>query len=391
MPVINRIADYAADMTAWRRHIHARPELLFETHETAAFVAEQLRTFGVDEIHEGVATSGVVAVIDGQGPGPTIGLRADMDALPITETRNLPYRSERPGKMHACGHDGHTAMLLGAARYLAETRNFSGRVALLFQPAEEGGGGGKVMVDEGVMERYDITRVFALHNWPGLDFGRIELTAGPTMASGDQFDIEIRGRGAHAAYPHNSTDPIAIAMTVAQAMQTIVARTVNPLTPAVVSITRIDAGTTYNVIPEVARLAGTVRTLDEEVRQDVARRIEGLATRIAEGFGATAEVYYSFGYPVTVNDADAAAFAAEVARDVCGDASVRDDRRAEMGAEDFSYMLNAVPGAYVFLGQGDSAGLHHPEYDFNDAVAPIGASYLARLVERAQPRQEVKA
>ncbi len=385
MPVINRIADFASDMKEWRQHLHAHPELLFETHETSAFVVERLKEFGVDEVATGIGRTGVVGVIKGQGEGPMIGLRADMDALPIQEVRDLPYKSKVDGKMHACGHDGHTTMLLGAARYLAETRNFAGSVALIFQPAEEGGGGGREMVEDGMMERFGIGRVFGMHNWPGLPLGKIEMTPGPTMAAADTFDIVIKGFGAHAAYPHDSVDPIVVGMAVGQAMQSIVARNVDPIDTAVVSITKFIAGTAHNVIAEEALLAGTVRTLREETRQDIAKKIKALAEGVAAAHGASAEVDYRFGYPVTINDPQEAAFAARVAEKLVGAENVDSERAAEMGAEDFSYMLQKVPGAYVFVGQGDTAGLHHPEYDFNDEAAPIGASLYARLVEEAQP------
>ena len=385
MPVLNRIAEFHDDMKAWRQHLHANPELLFETHETAAFVVDRLTEFGVDEIVTGIGRVGVVGVIKGQGDGPVIGLRADMDALPIQEVRDLPYKSKNAGKMHACGHDGHTTMLLGAAKYLAETRNFAGSVALIFQPAEEGGGGGREMVEDGLMDRFGITQVYGMHNWPGLETGTIAMTQGPTMAAADQFDIVVTGYGAHAAYPHLSTDPIMIGVQIAQAMQSIVSRNVDPLDAAVVSITQFHAGTAFNVIPEQATLCGTVRTLSEDVRQMVAKRITEIAENIAEGFGGKAAVNYKFGYPVTINNAEATDFAAGVAADVVGAARASTDRQAEMGAEDFSYMLNERPGAYVFVGQGDTAGLHHPEYDFNDEISPIGASYFARLVETAQP------
>ncbi|QHQ34988.1 M20 aminoacylase family protein [Algicella marina] len=386
MPVINRIAEFSDDMKAWRRHLHANPEILFETHETSAFVVEKLGEFGVDEVVTGLGRTGVVGLIRGQGDGPVVGLRADMDALPIQEVRDLPWKSKHDGRMHACGHDGHTTMLLGAARYLAETRNFSGTVALIFQPAEEGGGGGREMVEDGLMQRFGITRVFGMHNWPGLDVGRIEVTPGPTMAAADQFDIKIKGFGAHAAYPEKSVDPIVIGMSVGQAMQSIVSRNVGPLDTAVVSITKFIGGTAHNVIAEEATLSGTVRTLKESTRQEISKKIKELAEGIAAAHGGEAEVDYRFGYPVTDNDPAEAAFAAAVAERLVGEGNVDTARPPQMGAEDFSYMLQAVPGAYLFLGQGDTAGLHHPEYDFNDEASPYGASLYARLAEEALPR-----
>ncbi len=386
MPIINRIADFHDEMKAWRRHLHSIPELLYDTHETAAFVTERLQEFGVDEIVTGIGRTGVVGVIRGQGgDGEVIGLRADMDALPIQEAQDRPYKSTRPGKMHACGHDGHTTMLLGAAKYLAETRNFAGSVALIFQPAEEGGGGGKAMLDDGLMERFGIGQVYGLHNWPGLEVGCIETRPGPLMAAADQFEITLTGHGAHAAQPHASTDPVVVAAALVQALQSIVSRGVDPLEAAVVSVTQVHAGTAFNVIPETAWLCGTVRTLSGDVQAHIETRMGELAELIAGAYGAKAEVIYRRGYPVTVNDAAKTAFAAEVAADVVGAERVAAERAPEMGAEDFSFMLEARPGAYVYLGQGDSAGLHHPDYDFNDEISPIGASYFVRLVETAQP------
>ena len=385
MPVLNRIADFHNDMIEWRRHLHQTPELQFETAETAAFVAARLREFGVDAIHEGIAENGVVAVIEGQGPGPVIGLRADMDALPIQEARDLPHKSRVPGKMHACGHDGHTTMLLGAARYLAETRNFSGKVALIFQPAEEGGGGADVMVREGVLDRFGIERVFALHNWPGLEAGRIESNYGPTMAAADQFDVVIRGHGAHAAFPHASIDPIVVGAQIVQALQSIVSRNAPPGERVVVTVARFSAGTAHNVIPAEAELGGTVRSMNEDMRQEVARRFQAIVSGICAAYGAEAEIDYHFGYPVTENDPAQTDMAISAAAEVCGADRVSLDHMPSMGAEDFSYMLKARPGAYVYLGAGDIAGLHHPDYDFNDEISPVGASFFARLVETAQP------
>ena len=385
MPVINRIADFADDLTAWRRHLHQHPELQFDCHRTAAFVVAKLRAFGVDEIHEGIATSGVVAIINGQGPGPTIGLRADMDALPMTETTGAAYASTVPGKMHACGHDGHTTMLLGAARYLAETRNFAGRVALIFQPAEEGGGGAEVMVQGGVLDRFDIAQVYALHNSPGTPTGRFWTTPGPIMAAADTFHIDVQGKGGHGAYPHDCRDPVIAAVGIVQAIQTISSRSNRALDDLVISVTQIHTGTTDNVIPDTAYINGTVRTFDTAVQAMVIDRLEQIVAGQAESFGVQATLRFEKGYPPTVNNADKAAFAAGVAREIAGEAGVRDDAGPEMGAEDFSYMLNARPGAYLFIGNGDTAGLHHPAFDFDDAAAPVGASFFARLVERAQP------
>ncbi|MEM1235658.1 MAG: M20 aminoacylase family protein [Pseudomonadota bacterium] len=383
MPIVNRIADFAEDMKTWRRYLHQHPELGFECHETAAFVVERLKEFGVDEIHEGIATSGVVAIINGKGEGPVIGLRADMDALPIEETSGVEWASTVPGKMHACGHDGHTTMLLGAARYLAETRNFAGKVALIFQPAEEGGGGGDVMVKEGMMERFDIAEVYGIHNAPNFEEGMLYTTPGPIMAAVDTFHIDIKGKGGHGAMPHDTVDPVVAAVGMATAIQTIVSRNHYALQDLVISVTQIHAGTTDNVIPDTAYLNGTVRTFEKDVQAMVMKRLEEIVAGQAASYGVEAKLRYEIGYPATVNNAEKAAFAADVAGDVA--AQVEPNARREMGAEDFSYMLEARPGAYLFLGQGPSPVCHHPAYDFNDAIAPIGASFFARVVERAAP------
>ncbi|NVO55502.1 amidohydrolase [Rhodobacteraceae bacterium B1Z28] len=385
MPVVNRIADYAADMATWRQHLHTIPELEFECHETAAFVVERLREFGVDELHDGIAKTGIVAIINGHGEGPTIGLRADMDGLPIPEETGLDYASTNPGKMHACGHDGHTTMLLGAARYLAETRNFRGRVALIFQPAEENGGGAGVMVEEGIMDRFDISQVFALHNDPGNAEGAFYTTPGPIMAAVDTFHINIQGVGGHGAMPHQTRDPVMAACGIAQAIQTIVSRNHYAVEDLVVSVTQIHTGTIDNVIPDTAYLNGTVRTFDPQVQKMVMERMTQIVQGQAASYGVEADLDYEVGYPATINDAGKCAFAAEVAREISGDDRVVDTIGRDMGAEDFSYMLQARPGAYLFLGQGEGAGLHHPKYNFNDEIAPVGASFFARIVEKAQP------
>ncbi|MDE3240983.1 MAG: amidohydrolase [Paracoccaceae bacterium] len=385
MPVINRIADYADDMRGWRRHLHAHPELTFECHETAAFVAARLREFGVDEIHEGIAKTGIVAIVNGQGEGPTIGLRADMDALPITEATGADHASTVPGKMHACGHDGHTTMLLGAAKYLAETRRFAGRVVLIFQPAEEDGGGGQVMVNEGIMDRFGIAQVYGIHNAPNLPFGAFHTMPGPLMAAVDTATVTITGKGGHGAMPHETVDPLIAAVGMVQAVQTIVTRNAPALDEIVISVTQFHAGSASNIIPETAWFCATIRTFDPHLRALVKRRFHEIVAGHAAAYGVTAEVDYDWGYPATVNDADSTAFAAEVAREIAGATHVNDHSGREMGAEDFSYMLEARPGAYLFLGTGPGAGLHHPAYDFNDEAAPLGASFFARLVERAQP------
>ncbi len=385
MPVVNRIAGYADEMKTWRRHLHTMPELMFDCHKTAAFVAEKLRAFGVDEIHEGIAESGIVAIINGKGDGPTIGLRADMDALPMSEVMGLEYASKVDGMMHACGHDGHTTMLLGAAQYLAETRNFSGRVALIFQPAEEEGGGGNVMVQEGILDRFDVGEVYALHNAPGTPVGQFYTTMGPIMAAVDTFEVHIKGKGGHGAYPHECIDPIVAAVGMVQAIQTIVSRNHDGRQEIVISVTQIHAGTVNNVIPETAYINGTVRTFDKDVQALVQKRLPEVIAGQAASYGVEAEFSYEVGYPATINDPDRAAFAAEVAREIAGEAGVTTDAVPEMGAEDFSYLLNARPGAYLFVGNGETAGLHHPAYDFDDETAAYGASFFARLVERAQP------
>lgn len=383
MPVINRIAEFAEDMIAWRRHLHAHPELAFDCHETAAFVVARLRAFGVDEIHQGIATSGIVAIIEGQGAGPTLGLRADMDALPMQETTGLDYASTVGGRMHACGHDGHTTMLLGAARYLAETRKFAGRVALIFQPAEENGGGGGVMVDEGIMDRFAIREVYALHCAPGAPVGSFYTTPGPIMAAVDSFHIHIKGKGGHGAFPHETADPVVAAVGIASAIQTIVSRNTYAEDALVISVTQIHTGSADNIIPDTAYINGTVRTFDPKVQALVQRRLQAIVDGHAAAYAVKADLDYEIGYPATVNDAAKTAFAVDTAREVS--AHVTGDAMREMGAEDFSYMLNARPGAYLFLGIGEGATWHHPDFDFNDAAAPAGASFFARVVERALP------
>lgn len=385
MAIINRIGDLGPQMAEWRQHLHTIPELSFDCPKTSAFIRERLETIGVDEIHDGIAQTGIVAIIEGQSDGATIGLRADFDALPITEQTGVEYASTHPGKMHACGHDGHTAMLLGAAQYLTETRNFAGRAALIFQPAEEDGGGGEVMVQEGIMDRFDIGQVYAIHNAPGKDFGKFHTTAGPIMAAADTFHINVTGKGGHGARPFDCVDPVVAACGIVTALQTIVSRNHNTAGSLVISTTQIHTGTVENVIPETAYINGTVRTFDKEVQAMVVRRMEEIVAGQAAAYGCEAQLEFKYGYPPTVNDADKAAFAATVAAEVAGEAGVEDALPPVMGAEDFSYMLEARPGAYLMLGQGEGVGVHHPKYNFNDDIAPIGASFLARLVETAQP------
>ncbi|MBZ0130009.1 MAG: amidohydrolase [Rhodobacteraceae bacterium] len=385
MPIINRIGEFHDEMKGWRRHLHAYPELQYDCHQTAAFVAERLREFGVEEIHTGIAQTGIVAIINGQGDGPTIGLRADMDALPILEAGNAEHKSTITGKMHACGHDGHTTMLLGAAKYLAETRNFRGRVALIFQPAEEGGRGGLAMCDEGMMERFDIGEVYAIHNGPNMPEGHFMIRPGPFLAAPALFEIEVKGRGGHAALPHETIDPLPALVQIYQAIQTIPSRNINALDNVVISVTTMNAGTAFNVVPDDGRLTGTVRTMKTESHAIVEKRMAEICANTAAAFNATASLNYKAGFPATVNDPDKTRFAADVARQVAGAAAVDDDAPPLMGSEDFSYMLERRPGAYIFLGAGPGATLHHPEYDFNDDISTTGASYFVRLVEAAQP------
>jgi amidohydrolase len=389
MPILNRAAEMQAEIAEWRRHLHRNPELDFDVFRTAEFVSGKLRAFGCDEIATGIGRTGVVGLIRGrQGSGPTIGLRADMDALPITEVPGRPHGSVRPGAMHACGHDGHTAMLLGAARYLAETRNFAGSVAVIFQPAEEGGGGGGEMVRDGLMERFSIDRVFGMHNMPGLPVGQFATRPGPIMAATAEFTIRIIGRGGHAAMPHRAIDPILIGSQLVGALQTIASRATDPLDSIVVSVTKFHGGDAYNVIPETVELAGTVRTLRMEVQAMAATRIRELAAGVAAAYGASAQAHFKPNYPVTHNHPEESAFAADVAAEVAGESNVHRSIQPLMGGEDFSYMLEARPGAFIFIGNGDSANLHHPAYDFNDEAIPYGVSYWVRLAETALGRAQ---
>ncbi|GGD23470.1 M20 aminoacylase family protein [Aureimonas glaciei] len=387
MPIVNRFADFHDDITAWRRDIHAHPETQYDVHRTAGVVADKLREFGVDEIVTGVGRTGVVGIIKGRdtGSGRVVGLRADMDALPITETTGLAHASTIAGKMHACGHDGHTAMLLGAARYLCETRNFDGAVALIFQPAEEGGAGGKAMVDDGMMDRFGIQEVYGLHNQPGMALGTFAIRPGPMMAAADEFSIAIEGYGGHAARPHRTIDATLVAAQITVMLQTVVARNVDPIESAVLSVTQIHAGDAFNVIPQTALLTGTVRTLKEEIRDLMERRVTEVVDLTARALGATAVLDYQRNYPVVVNHASNTAFAASVAEEIAGKGRVVLDTPPVMGGEDFAFMLNARPGAFIFAGNGDTAPVHHPQYDFNDALTPFGCSYWARLVETAMP------
>ena len=384
MPIINRVADMADEIAGWRRDMHEHPELLYEVHRTAALVAEKLRAFGCDEVVEGLGRTGVVGVIKGRrgSGGKVIGLRADMDALPIVEATDVPYKSKTPGLMHACGHDGHTAMLLGAAKYLAETRNFDGTAVMIFQPAEEGGGGGDAMVKDGLMERFGIQEVYGMHNWPGRPVGAFSVRRGPVMAAADRFTITVEGLGGHAAHPNKCIDTLLVAAQIVVALQSIAARNVDPLESIVISTCSFKAGETFNVIPQTATLLGTVRTLKPDVQDLAERRIGEIARGIAASFGATAEVDYVRGYPATVNHDEQTDFVAGIAAAI---SSVETDIPPQMGSEDFSYMLLERPGAYLFLGNGDSALCHHPAYDFDDTAAPYGVSLWAKIIEERMP------
>ncbi|NIX75821.1 M20 aminoacylase family protein [Microvirga terricola] len=387
MPIINRVADLADEIIAWRRDFHENPELLFDVHRTAGIVAEKLKAFGCDEVVTGIGKTGVVGVIRGKanGSGKVIGLRADMDALPIEEATDVAYKSKVPGKMHACGHDGHTSMLLGAAKYLAETRNFDGTAIMIFQPAEEGGGGGAEMVKDGLMERFGIQEVYGMHNMPGIPVGQFAIRPGPIAAAADRFTLTIEGKGGHAAQPHLSIDPILVASHVITALQSVVARSVDPLESAVVSVCTVKAGEAFNVIPHHATLLGTVRSLTPEVRDLSEERVRTIIENICAAFGAKATLEYHRGYPVTVNDAKKTEFMAQIARNIVGDAAVDTSVAPMMGAEDFSYMLEQRPGAYIFLGNGDTASCHHPAYDFNDSATPYGVTLWAKIIETGMP------
>lgn len=388
MPVLNRLAEVQGEIAGWRRDIHAHPELMFDVERTAGLVSEKLRSFGCDEVFEGIGRTGVVGVIHGRrtDSGLVVGMRADMDALPLTEAGNPPWKSTVEGRMHACGHDGHTAMLLGAAQHLAETRNFDGTAVVIFQPAEEGGGGGREMVEDGLMERFGIREVYGMHNYPGLPVGAFAIRPGPMLAAADDLRIRVTGIGGHAARPHACVDTTLVAAQILQGLQGVVARSIDPLENAVVSITSFKTGSeSFNVIPQSVEMLGTVRTLEPHVQTLCERRIRELAEGIAGAFGARAEVSYIRGYPVTANDPRHASFAADVAEAVAGEGRVNRSIAPVMGGEDFSFMLNARPGAMIWIGNGDSAGVHHPEYDFNDAAIPFGASYWVRLAETRMP------
>ena len=384
MPIVNRVADLHNEIKEWRRDFHAHPELRYDVHRTAGSVAEKLKSFGCDEVVPGIGRTGVVGVIRGRKAGSKIiGLRADMDALPLEEETGLPYKSTVPGKMHACGHDGHTAMLLGAAKYLAETRNFAGTAVVIFQPAEEGGAGALAMVKDGLISRFGIQEVYGMHNYPGLPVGQFAIRPGAIMAAADHLAIEIEGKGGHAARPHLSIDTILVGAQMISQLQSIVARNVDPLEAAVISVCMFQAGHTDNVIPQHAVLRGTARSLTPEVRELLHKRIGEVVEGTARMYGASAKITYTNGYPVVVNHERQTAFAADVAREIAGKDKVDIDVPPVMGAEDFAFMLQERPGAFIFVGNGDSAGLHHPAYDFNDEAIPVGTSYWVRLVESA--------
>ncbi|MDA9790588.1 M20 family metallopeptidase [Planktomarina temperata] len=386
MAILNRFSEMFEEISTWRRDLHAHPELRFEEYRTAAFVASKLKEFGVDEIVTGFGGTGVVGVIHGQNntSGRSIGFRADMDALPIQEVNDLPHASTIPGKMHACGHDGHTSMLLGAAKYLAETRNFDGKIVLAFQPAEEGGGGARAMIDAGLMDKWNVEEIYGMHNMPGLPIGEFAVRTGPQMACPDKFEIIVHGKGGHGAMPHKSVDSTLVAAQIVVALQSIASRNINPLENIVVSVCGFRTETdTYNVIPNAVRLRGTVRTFEKDVQSFVRARIDALTKSTADGYGAVAEVTHMSGPPPLVNHERQADFAAEIALSVCGVA--HRNFEPSMGGEDFSEMLLERPGAYLFVGNGDSADLHNPSYEFNDDVIPVGCSWFVTMAERRMP------
>jgi amidohydrolase len=386
MPIVNRVAAMHEEITAWRRDLHAHPELGFDVHRTAGIVVDKLEAFGCDEIVPGIGKTGVVGVIKGRKTtsGKVVGLRADMDALPILEATGVPYASTTPGKMHACGHDGHTAMLLGAAKYLCETRNFDGTVVVVFQPNEEGLTGSLAMIEDGLMDRFGIQQVYGMHTSPTHALGKFALCAGPMLAACDKFTIEITGKGSHAARPHEGVDPVVVAAQTIMALQTIASRNIDPLDAVVVTTCMVRAGEAFNIIPQNMTMIGTVRALSETVRSHTHARMRAIAEGTAALFGATAQTTFEGDVPVTVNDAEKTRFAQGVAGEVVGEGNVK-EMRPIMGAEDFSHMLRRRPGAFIMLGNGFGPGLHNPGYNFNDAAIPLGVSYWVRLAETAMP------
>ena len=385
MPVKNRFAELQKEIAEWRHDIHQHPEILFETHRTSALVRDKLKEFGCDEVIEGIGKTGVVGVINGQTnqSNKVIGLRADMDALPINEETGLDYSSKIPGAMHACGHDGHTSMLLGAAKYLCETRNFDGQAVVIFQPAEEGGGGGLEMCKDGMMENFKIDEVYGMHNWPGVELGKFAIRSGPFFAASDFIEATISGKGGHAAKPHETIDPTVIASQIVVALQTIASRRADPVEQVVVSITSFETSSTaFNVIPQEVKIKGTVRTLDPDVRDLAEKEFLRITELTAEAMGGSADAKFTRGYPVMSNSSEQTEFAAKVARDVAGECA---EAPLVMGGEDFAYMLEERPGAYILLGNGDSSPVHHPKYNFNDDAIPFGCSWLVELVEQKMP------
>ncbi len=387
MPVINSIAAMTPEITAWRRDLHENPELMYDVHRTAGIVADKLKAFGCDEIVPGIGRTGVVGVIRGKTntSGRVIGLRADMDALPMEELTGLPYASKVKGKMHACGHDGHTAMLLGAAKYLAETRNFDGTAVVIFQPAEEGGAGGKAMCDDGMMERWNINEVYGMHTAPGIPVGQFATRPGAILASADFFHMTIEGKGCHAAEPHKGIDPLVVGANILLAFQTIVARNVDPLKSGVVTVGSFNGGHATNIVPQHVKLSGTVRALEPAIRDLLHKRVVETAEGIAKAYGATVEIDYNRSYPVTVNHAKETDFAVRVARDIVGADKVEANVTPVMGGEDFSFMLNERPGNVIWIGNGDTAACHHPAFDFDDNAIAYGVTYWARLIETGMP------
>lgn len=381
MPILNSLADAADELAEWRRDLHRHPEILFDVHRTAGIVAERLKEFGCDEVVSGIGRTGVVGVINGRGPGTGVGLRADMDALSIVEETGKPYASTIAGKMHACGHDGHTTMLLAAARHLAATRNFNGRAILIFQPSEEGGTGAQEMVASGMLDRFGVDEVYALHNMPGLPIGAFATRPGPLMAASNQFWIELSGRGSHAAAPHLAVDTVLIGAEIIVALQAIVARNVDPVDQAVVSVAMAQIGDTFNILPARGLLRGTCRAMELRVLDLLEARVEQISTAVAAMHGGTAKVRFWRDSPATVSSEGGYAHAVDVAKRIAGAGNVNANCPPALVAEDFAYMLEARPGAFVFIGNGDSAGLHHPAYDFDDRAIPHGASWLVGLVE----------
>ena len=385
MPIINQIADYYEEMKEWRRHLHANPELGFECYNTSGFVIQKLKEFGIDKIYTGIAKTGLVAIINGKKKGKTIGLRADMDALPLKEEIDHNYKSKVDGVMHACGHDGHTTMLLGAAKYLVDTKNFAGQVALIFQPAEEKGGGAAEMCKEGIMDKFSIDEVYGIHTLPGSPLGKFETNSNTVFAASDDFLINITGNGGHGAYPEQTVDPVMIATQITQGIQSITARNINALKPVVISVTQIHTGTAYNIIPETASINGTVRTLTEETQELVKQRMTEICNGYSLAFKGKIELIYNYGYPATINYEKEAAFAIEVAEEISGKKNVDGNAKPDMGAEDFSFMLHERPGAFLNLGQGNGPGVHNTKFDFNDELSPIGASFFVKLIEKGLP------